>query len=61
LDVWVACLGEGIKRGFVDQFKKDSFLVTHWNLEDEQYMDFTFSLASSLLAVLGGGKGSVVE
>jgi hypothetical protein len=34
MDVLVACLGEGIKRGFVDQLKKDPFLITHWNLED---------------------------
>jgi hypothetical protein len=26
-------LGEGIKRGSVDQFKKDSFPITHWKLE----------------------------
>jgi hypothetical protein len=53
--VTLGCLlVEAIKRGFVDQLKKDSFLVTHWNLEDWQYMDFTFSLA------FGGDQGSVV-
>jgi hypothetical protein len=52
----VACFGKGIKRGFVDQFKKDSFLITHWELERLGVCGFTFSLASSLPAVLEGTK-----
>jgi hypothetical protein len=52
----VACFGKGIKRGFVDQFKKDSFRITHWELERLGVCGFTFSLASSLPAVLEGTK-----
>jgi hypothetical protein len=32
----------------VDQLKRDSFLITHWNLEDEKDMNLSFSLVSLL-------------